>query len=178
MSVNMPSSNTISSYSWDSYFMTMAYLVAMKSKDPSTKVGSVVIGPDKEIRATGYNGLPRNLADLHERYEKPLKLFLINHAEENAILHASRVGVSIKDCTIYVPWFPCSLCAKSIIQSGINQVVYHTKWPGNQSKESSWAESMHISREILQEAGVIVRAFDGDLIPISAFYDGTEVGVY
>jgi dCMP deaminase len=159
---------------WHRYFMTMAYLVATKSKDPSTKVGAVIVGPDHEIRSTGYNGLPRNLADTDERYTKPLKYQLINHAEENAILHCSRIGVSSKGCRLYVPWIPCSLCAKSIIQSGITEVIYHKEWPGNQSPHSGWLESIKLTQEMFSETGVKLTEFSGPLIHITYTYNGEE----
>ena len=164
-----------SDFSWDCYFMTMAYLVATKSKDPSTKVGAVIVRPDKEIRSTGYNGLPRNFKDTAERYTRPLKYKLVNHAEENAILHCSRIGVASKGCTIYVPWIPCSLCAKSIIQAGIVEVVYHREWPGNSCKNTIWAESIAISNEMFAETGVIMREFSGKLVKIKGTYQEKQV---
>src|SRR3954465_1001797 len=115
----------IKSFSWDQYFMTMAYLVSMKSKDPSSRVGAVIVGPDHEIRSTGYNGLPRGFADRNYRYEnREYKLFASNHAEENAILNCALNGVSAKNCTLYCPWSPCAHCTKMIIQSGIKEIVY------------------------------------------------------
>jgi dCMP deaminase len=153
----------------------MAYLVATKSKDPSTKVGAIIVGPDNEVRSTGYNGLPRGLNDTEERYQKPLKYKLINHAEENAILHCSRVGVSAKGCIIYVPWIPCSLCAKSIIQAGIRQVIYHKEWPGNSCTDTSWAESIKLSQEMFQETKVELIEYSGPLIKIRALYQEQEI---
>lgn len=167
-----------SKFSWDQYFMTMAYLVAMKSKDPSTKVGAVIVGPNKEIRSTGYNGLPRGLEDKTERYDRPMKYNILNHAEENAILHCSRIGVSAYDCTIYVPWFPCSLCAKSIIQSGITTIVYHSKWPGNHNKDSKWNASMEISKEMFNEVGIKIINFSENLIPIKGHYHEQEFTLF
>lgn len=158
--------------------MTMAYLVATKSKDPSTKVGAVVVGPDREIRSTGYNGLPRGIEDTQERYSKPLKLKLINHAEENAILHCSRIGVSVKDCIIYVPWIPCSLCTKSIIQVGIKEVIYHKEWPGNYSNNSDWSESINLTREMLSEVNIKLTEFSGKLIMPVGYYKAQEFNIF
>ena len=156
--------------SWHRYFMTMAYLVATKSKDPSTKVGAVIIGPDQEIRSSGYNGLPRGLEDTLNRYSKPLKYQLINHAEENAILHCSRVGISSKGCKIYVPWIPCSLCAKSIIQAGIIEVIYHKEWPGNYCTKSDWQQSIELSKEMFLETNIKLTEYSGHLVDIKGFY--------
>lgn len=164
----------LKTFDWDQYFMTMAYLVSMKSKDPSTRVGAVIVGPDKEIRATGYNGLPRGVADRNYRYEdREYKLLAVNHSEENAILHCALNGVSAKDCTVYTPWIPCSRCTKSIIQCGLKEVVYDINFPGNQEGlEGDWKRSMEISREMLSEAGVVVRGFSGKLIAIEGLYKG------
>jgi dCMP deaminase len=162
---------------WSRYFMTMAYLVSVKSKDPSTKVGAVIVGPDNEIRSTGYNGLPRGLKDTEQRYERPLKYQLINHAEENAILHCSRIGVSSNLCKIYVPWIPCSLCAKSIIQAGIKEVIYHKEWPGNSCASKLWQERIKLSEEMFTETGVTLTEFSGPLIKITAWYDEQQVEI-
>jgi dCMP deaminase len=157
---------------WDRYFITMAYLVSMKSKDPSTKVGAIIAGPDKEIRATGYNGFPRGVLDLPERYEnKEYKYLAINHAEENAILHCARIGVSAFGCIIYTPWFPCSYCTKAIIQSGISKVVYHKEFPGNKNNEK-WSKSIDIAKSMLKEASIEIRCFSGMILEINPIYNG------
>jgi dCMP deaminase len=79
--------NTNEEISWDQYFMSMAYLVSMKSKDKSTKVGCVIVGPDNEVVSTGYNSFPRLLNDnVAARSERPLKYMFIEHAERNAIV--------------------------------------------------------------------------------------------
>jgi dCMP deaminase len=160
------------SFTWDQYFMTMAYLVSMKSKDPSTRVGAVIIGPDKEIRSTGYNGLPRGIADRTYRYEdKNYKYEAVNHAEENAILHCAMNGVSAKGCVLYTQWLPCARCTKSIIQSGIVEVIYDDRFPGNKTEEQmNWKHSIDISKEMINEAGIIVRPFEGKLIKIEGLY--------
>ncbi|MBS0236061.1 MAG: dCMP deaminase family protein [Proteobacteria bacterium] len=162
------------SCSWDEYFMTMAYLVSMKSKDPRTRVGAVIVGPDNEIRTTGFNGLPRSVEDKASRYHnREHKLLIVNHAEENAILHCALNGVSAKGCTLYCPWLPCSRCAKLIIQAGITEVVYDQSFPGNQAEQQhEWHLSMSLTMELLEEAGVKMRAFDGSLITIEGLYDG------
>ena len=78
---------------WDGRFLSLATHIANWSKDPSTKVGCVVVGPDREIRSTGFNGFPRGIADTDERLsDRELKSPLICHAEENAIMHAARIA--------------------------------------------------------------------------------------
>ncbi|MCE2993603.1 MAG: deoxycytidylate deaminase [Alphaproteobacteria bacterium] len=162
------------SFDWDEYFMTMAYLVSMKSKDPSTRVGAVIVGPNKEIISTGYNGLPRGIADRNYRYEdREYKLLAVNHAEENAILHCALNGVSSKDSSLYVTWLPCSRCTKSIIQAGIKEVVYDTNFPGNiDGLEGDWKRSMDIAREMLNEVNIVTRGFSGKLIHIEGLFKG------
>ncbi|MSO14357.1 deoxycytidylate deaminase [Rickettsiales endosymbiont of Trichoplax sp. H2] len=167
----------IKSYSWDEYFMTLAYLVSMKSKDPSTRVGAVIVGKDNEIISTGYNGLPRNVEDKIDRYvNKDYKYLSSNHAEENAILHCARNGVSSKNCSIYTPWIPCSRCAKSIIQAGISEVIYDENFPGNDvnNQNEVWKQSIEVSNEILLEAKVKIRKFNGKLIKIKGLYQEEE----
>ena len=110
---------------WDIRFLELAKHISGWSKDPSTKVGCVVVGEDREIRSTGFNGFPRGISDDNERLtDRNQKYPLICHAEENAIMHAARIGVSLKGSTAFVTWPPCSRCARSLIQAGIREVVY------------------------------------------------------
>jgi dCMP deaminase len=109
---------------WDSYFTLMAKLVASKSKDRSTKVGCVIVGPSNEVRSTGYNGFCRGIDDdVEARHCRPEKYLWTEHAERNAIYNAARNGIRLEDCTLYSTVFPCSDCARGIIQSGIKRVV-------------------------------------------------------
>lgn len=107
------------------YYFDLAALVATRSKD-STKVGAVLIGPSGEIRATGYNGPPIGVLDLPERFERPAKYLFANHAEANVIAFCARNGTAIEGCDLYVTHFPCSACARLIIQSGIKRVWYRS----------------------------------------------------
>tara|TARA_B100000902_G_scaffold144182_1_gene141619 strand:- start:18762 stop:19211 length:450 start_codon:yes stop_codon:yes gene_type:complete len=140
---------------WDRRFIDLALHISGWSKDPSTKVGCVVVGGDREIRSTGFNGFPRGIADSIERLEdRELKYPLICHAEENAIMHAARIGISLKDCIAYVTWPPCTRCARSLIQAGVIEVVY----PGNIEIPDRWVEDFERSHAMMKEAGVISRA--------------------
>ena len=115
----------VMSTKWDQRFLKLAEHISGWSKDPSTKVGCVVVGEDREIRSTGFNGFPRGIADDAARLEdREQKYPLICHAEENAIMHAARIGLSLKGCTAYVTWPPCTRCARSLIQAGVVEVVY------------------------------------------------------
>jgi len=140
---------------WDERFLDLAEHIANWSKDPSTKVGCVVVGNDREIRSTGFNGFPRGIKDTHERLQnRDLKYPLICHAEENAIMHAARIGVSLKGCTAYVTWTPCARCARSLIQAGISEVVF----PNKTDIPARWEEEFAAAIDMLKEAGVEVRA--------------------
>ncbi|MFL2967852.1 MAG: deoxycytidylate deaminase [Candidatus Poseidoniaceae archaeon] len=140
---------------WDIRFIELARHISGWSKDPSTKVGCVVVGEDREIRSTGFNGFPRGIDDDPERLaDREKKYPLICHAEENAIMHAARIGVSLKDSTAYVTWPPCSRCARSLIQAGIREVVYSS----SEEIPERWIEDFEISTGMLAEANVLVRS--------------------
>lgn len=138
--------------SWLEYFREMAVLVASKSKDPSTKVGCVIVGPDMEVRATGYNGFPRGVADSEERLaDKDGKLPFMVHAEANAVAAAARVGTSLKGCVAVVTKHPCAQCSALLIQSGITGIIAP---PANDN--SRWAPQNIEAQKMLLEAGVHV----------------------
>ena len=142
---------------WDERFMEMAKLVSSWSKDRSTKVGCVIVGPDREVRSVGYNGFPRNINDdIEERHERPLKYLYAEHAERNAIFNASLMGLALRGCTIYINGnhgFPCADCARAIIQTGMTSLV------GLQPDFSNtkYGEEYRNTIEMFQEAGVAFR---------------------
>ena len=139
---------------WDLRFLELARHISDWSKDPSTKVGCVVVGPDREIRSTGFNGFPRGIEDDDDRLQNREKKYpMICHAEENAIMHAARIGISLKGNTAYVTWPPCSRCTRSLIQAGINEVVY----PSEVEIPERWEEDFSIAMEMREEAGISVR---------------------
>jgi dCMP deaminase len=136
---------------WNERFLNLAIHISQWSKDPSTKVGCVVVGPDHEIRSTGFNGLPRGIEDNDERLNnREIKYPMICHAEENAIMHAARIGISLKECTAYVTWPPCTRCARSLIQAGILTVIY----PKNTEIPDRWASDFELSMNMFKEAGI------------------------
>ena len=137
---------------WDEYHLTQAWLAAQKSKDPSTKVGAVLVDAQQRVISTGYNGFPQNVLDTPERLNnRQTKLLLTIHAEENAILFAQR---DLKGCTCYTwPLPPCASCAAKLIQVGVKRIV--TVEPTKAILER-WRDSLALSRQILHEAGVIV----------------------
>ena len=112
---------------WDDYFMSVALLSGMRSKDPSTQVGACIVNKNNIIESIGYNGLPKGCSDDEFPWEREgnsleTKYLYVVHAELNAILNAK--GKDLTGCSIYVALFPCNECAKAIIQSGIKEVVY------------------------------------------------------
>ena len=139
---------------WDKRFLKLAKHISKWSKDPSTQVGCVVVGPDREIRSTGFNGLPRGIEDNDERLnDREIKYPLICHAEENAIMHAARIGISLKDCTAYVTWPPCTRCARSLIQAGISTIIY----PEKTKIPERWMDDFNLSLNMLREANIILK---------------------
>lgn len=114
--------------SWDQYFMGVAKLSSMRSKDPSTQVGACIVNRDKRIVGIGYNGLPQGCDDRlfpwnNEGDYIETKYPYVVHAEANAILNAT---TNLKGSSIYVTLFPCNECTKLIIQSGIKEIVYES----------------------------------------------------
>jgi len=143
---------------WDLRFIDLARHIAGWSKDPSTQVGCVVVGPDREIRSTGFNGFPRGIDDSIERLsDREKKYPLICHAEENAIMHAARIGVSLKDCSAYVTWPPCTRCARSLIQAGVRRIYY----PGGLRIPARWEQDFEMSTGMFREAGVEIQTVSG-----------------
>ena len=114
---------------WEEYFMGIAKLSAMRSKDPNTQVGACIVSNDNRILSIGYNGCPNGFDDSEfpwEREGKPLdtKYMYVCHAEMNAILNYRGSRLELEGAKIYVDLFPCNECAKLIIQSGIKEVIY------------------------------------------------------
>lgn len=140
---------------WHRRFLEMAAMAATWSKDPSTKVGAVAVGPNREVRSTGYNGFPRGVKD-DERYaDRKLKYQLVVHAEMNVCLHAARIGASLEGCTLYVTMSPCSTCAGALIQVGFTEVVIPIM-----DEPERWREDFNLGRTILWEAGIGVRGVE------------------
>jgi dCMP deaminase len=134
---------------WDKRFLDLADHVSAWSKDNSTKVGCVIVRPDKTIASVGYNGFPRGVNDDETRYnDRNLKYMMVKHAEENAIYSSKE---TLNGFTAYVTHHPCSSCTGSLIQNGIKRIV--TKVPKNDFAER-FKESFEVSRMMLNEAGI------------------------
>ena len=136
--------------SWDEYFMAIAKLSAMRSKDPSTQVGACIVSNDNRILSIGYNGAPNGFDDEKfpwAREGEPLdtKYLYVTHSELNAILNYR--GGSLEGAKMYVTLFPCNECAKAIIQAGIKTLVYDCDKYAN-------TPSVLASKRMLDSAGV------------------------
>lgn len=147
--------------SWDKYFITMAYLAAMRSKDESTHCGAVIVDEMNNVVATGYNSFVRGINDhVPERQLRPEKYLWFEHGERNAIYSAAMNGHALKGCKIYVTGIPCADCARAIIQSGIKEVVVRVR----DKFGCEWNDSMRVSCTMFEEAGVKLTKIDVDMI--------------
>lgn len=134
----------------DERFIALTREIAEWSKDPSTKVGAIIVGDKGQIVSQGYNGFPRGFNDSSERYfTRSMKYKYIIHAEANAIYNALYNGASVEGCTIYVHGLPpCLECAKAIVQSGIKRVVTDSK------PDERWVQSNQDALDIFNEANI------------------------
>ena len=129
--------------SWDEYFMGIAMLSAMRSKDPNTQVGACIVSEDHKILSMGYNGFPIGCSDeefpwMREGEPYDNKYFYTTHSELNAILNYRGGSLGLEGSRMYVTLFPCNECAKAIIQAGIRTVVYASnKYAGTPSVRAS-----------------------------------------
>jgi len=141
---------------WDERFLRIAYEVSTWSKDPGTRVGSVLV-QERRIIATGYNGFPAGISDTLERYSnRDTKLAFTVHAEVNAILNAAKNGAETRMSTLYVTFPPCVRCATSIIQAGITRLVC----PDLEFSPERWRSSFEEGQMLLKEAKILVEYFD------------------
>lgn len=144
--------------SWDEYFMGIAVLSSMRSKDPNTQVGACIVNEEKKIVGVGYNGFPIGCSDDELPWEREgdwlnTKYPYVCHAELNAILNSPLP--SLKGATLYVALFPCNECAKAIIQTGIKKVIYL-------SDKYHDSEQSIASRKMFSESGVEIEQLKTD----------------
>jgi dCMP deaminase len=136
---------------WDLRFLALAETVAGWSKDPSTRVGAVIVDAKRRVVGLGYNGFPRGIADTERRLtDREQKYKMVVHAEANAILNAT---ARVDGCTLYVwPVAPCSGCAKLVIQSGIERVVSIA----DAEAMERWGDDIRVAHAMFLEAGLRV----------------------
>lgn len=138
-------------------FMELAEHVAGWSKDPSTKVGCVIVDQQNRVVSLGFNGFPRGVKDTNLRYmDKETKYLFVAHAERNALDNAP---LSVEGCTLYSPLLPCNECAKSIIQKGIKKVVSYE--PDEDRPHLHW----EITKKMFQEAEVRLYLINKSVTP-------------
>ena len=141
--------------SWDEYFMGLALLSALRSKDPGTQVGTCIVSPDKKVLTIGYNGMPIGCSDDEYPWERegaPLetKYLFVCHAEMNAILNSGHSD--LRGSTVYTTLFPCAECTKAMIQKGIKEVIYL-------SDKYAKDDLFVAARRMMDSAGVTYRAY-------------------
>ena len=151
--------------SWDTYFMSIAKLSSLRSKDPSTQVGACIVSSDNRILSIGYNGAPNGFDDEDfpwEREGNPVdtQYMYVCHAELNAILNFRGNKRDLEDSKLYASLFPCNECAKAIVQSGIKEVIYLD----NKYKDT---DSCVASRRLFDTCGVSYREFNKDIDKIT-----------
>lgn len=138
---------------WDEYFMFMCAMVAQKSKDPNTAVGSILVDDENCVLGTGYNGMPKGCNDEVLPWNRDgewNKYLFISHAESNCLLFSN--PLKIKGSRMYCLLFPCNDCAKKIIQAGVKEVIYFS---------DKYAKTMSVkaSKKMFKMAGIKVRRF-------------------
>jgi len=150
---------------WDKFFIEMAMLVSTKSKDPSTKVGCVIVGDDNAVLSIGFNGFPRGVREdvPIDRWDRPQKYSWIEHAERNAIFNAARHGIKLAGARAYLNWepHPCADCSRALIQSGIVEIIGPDIPFGGAGNGTHYDTSL--ADEMCGEAGVKIRTVPWDV---------------
>jgi dCMP deaminase len=153
---------------WDDYFMSLAILVSLRSKDPSSKVGAVLV-KDNKVIGTGYNGFPTGCDESQLPWERDIKnegwlntkYPYVIHAEANALLNTVS---SPNGCSVYVTLFPCNECSKLLVQGGVKEVVYfQNKYPDQ--------EAFVAAKKILELTGIKIRELSADDMNIDVISD-------
>jgi dCMP deaminase len=158
----------------EKYYELATSFANIFSKDPATKVGTIILAPDSyQVLTMGYNGMPRGIDEtIEERWDRPQKYSWVEHAERNAIANASRHGTPLKDSIAIITMFPCAECTRMLIQSGVQTVV--TKKPDFSSR--NWGLSFQYSITMLQEAKINIIYIENSpfLFPVSSESSSTN----
>ena len=155
---------------WDDYFIDIMHATSARSKDPNTKVGAVIVDQDNKIVGMGYNGFPPGVKDYKDRWEgkdadgSKTKYKYVVHAEMNAIFNSFK---PVKGCKVYIPFWPCSDCAKHMAAAGIDEIII----------EDTEYYDKPLTRKILIEAGVKVRDVTGLVLISNTMTWCTKCGV-
>jgi dCMP deaminase len=151
----------------DRHFLELALKHSDLSRDPETRVGAIIVGPDGEVRSMGYNRFPAGIAETPERLNnREVKLSLMVHAELVAIVNAARVGIALQGCTLYfaqtddsgLVWggVPCTRCTDHILMSGVAEVISYPTKPA----PSKWHGDWKVARSLFREAGLAHRELE------------------
>lgn len=143
---------------WDDYFMALCFMVATRSKDPSTQHGAVIVDSKHRIQGTGYNGAPAQIADTDIDWNRPQKYPFIVHAEQNAIDNCHGWPDILHDSTLYVTGPPCSECTKRMISKKIKKIIY-----GPQNSNMVNDEDWQITKELCKMAHIVIERYGGNL---------------
>lgn len=147
---------------FDEYFMSMAYLIATRSKDESTNIGSVIVDYNNIVISTGYNSFPAGINDnVPERQVRPEKYFWMSHSELNAIILAASKGHATENCKMYTLGVPCATCGRSIINAGIDKVIVDRSWMDHCPER--WLDEATRTETMFYEAGVKLSYYTGDI---------------
>lgn len=137
---------------WDKRYICMAELVATWAKDRSRGVGAVIVNANNRVVSVGFNGFPTGIKDdVENRHLKPIKYKFTEHAERNAIYNTTS---SLIGCKIYVTLFPCTDCARAIIQTGITEIICP-----DINKSDDWYEDFMISKEMFEEVFINIKNY-------------------
>lgn len=140
---------------WDNYHLTIAESIAQNSKDPSRKVGCVIVDENNAIVSTGYNGMVQGADESKLSWERPMKYHFVVHAEANALIYAKR---NLENCTAYVTDAPCDNCLKLLLQAKVRTIVYTSAWI-MQNRSSD--EQKRAVKALIDATGATVRNVDG-----------------
>ena len=162
---------------WDQYFMAIARLSSMRSKDPNTQVGACIVSQDNRILSIGYNGTPNGFSDNVFPWDREgdvlnTKYIYVVHAERNAILNFRGNHKEFENAKIYVDLFPCNECAKEIIQSGIKEVIYLSDKYANTNETIA-------SKKMFDVCGITYRELSKAFLPlVSLAWPASSINKY
>lgn len=159
---------------FDEWYLKGCYWVSEKSKDPSTKIGCILVNQNNRIISCGYNGIPKGLDDSDERLNNRIEKYkFVEHAERNCIYSAAQHGISTLNSTLYINGYPCCDCARAIISAGINKIVIHKEFYdimiSQISNDKTWLYDIDISKNMLIEANIEINFISAKLGVIGHF---------
>ncbi len=140
---------------FDEYFMDIARTVALKSEDPSTQVGCVIVSPNNEIVSCGFNNFPIKVNPEYMINEKPMRYLLSVHAEMRALIYAKR---SIEGCKVYVTHASCENCLKHLIVAGVKEIIYDKLFTNGKFIDGERIEAI---TRLIKASGIINRNMQG-----------------